>query len=143
MDKALMIMKHEAIQRCLMGEILRRIEGIGLKIISMKMKQLTREEVDLLYANSKNEIYYNELLMYNIEGPVLLIVVQGVNGNESANSICGNIGIPGTVRGDLALHSSRNLLHCSDPEDTEREINLFFNECEIYKFIHSSERWVH
>ncbi len=102
-DMAFLIIKHEAVQRGLIGEILGRIEKKGLKIIALKMFEMKKEQVMCLYDNCTELSFFEELLKYNSDCPVIGIVVAGPDANKGANEVCGVIGLGGTVRGDYAL----------------------------------------
>lgn len=133
-NKAIMIIKHEAVQRKIIGEIISRIEKKGLKIIAMKMMEMTEEDVRCLYNKCTELPYFDEMVDYNTNGPVIVLLVEGVDGNKNANEVCGRVGEMGTVRGDFVLHSARNVLHCSDEDVTEQEIPIFFEEKDIYEY---------
>lgn len=141
-DKAFLLIKHEALQSKIIGEIINRIERKGLKIIGMKMLRLTENDVKKLYKKCINLSYFNEMLRYNSNCPVIGIVVMGVDGNKCANEVCGKVGVPGTVRGDFAMCNSRNMLHCSEPDETSYEISLFFDEYELYNYKLCQEGWM-
>ncbi len=141
-DMAFLIIKHEAVQRGLIGEILGRIEKKGLKVIALKMFEMKKEQVMDLYDNCKKLPFFEELLTYNSDCPVIGLVVAGPNANKGANEVCGVIGRAGTVRGDYALCHSRNVLHCSDEGKTQREIDLFFSNRELFFYDTAWEDWI-
>ena len=141
-DMAFLIIKHEAVQRGLIGEILGRIEKKGLKIIALKMFEMKKEQVMCLYDNCTELSFFEELLKYNSDCPVIGIVVAGPDANKGANEVCVVIGLGGTVRGDYALCNSRNVLHCSDEGKTQREIDLFFSNEEMFYYSNAWEGWL-
>ena len=141
-DRAFLIIKHEGVQRALIGEILSRLERKGLKIVGMKMFCLSENDVRNLYSNCLDLPFFDEMLEYNANHPVIGIVVMGPDANKGANEVCGKIGVPGTIRGDLALCHARNVLHCSDEDATDREVALFFRESELFDFRNSGEEWL-
>ncbi|MBE5891584.1 MAG: nucleoside-diphosphate kinase [Lachnospiraceae bacterium] len=139
---ALMLIKHEGVQRNLIGNIIKRIENKGLKIIGMKMLKLSEKQVKELYVNCLHLHYFSEMLDYNSEKPMVAIVVEGPNGNICANEVCGKVGVPGTVRGDFAMTNSRNVLHCSDSEKSIEEIKMFFSEEELFEYSKAGDEWM-
>lgn len=141
-DRAFLIIKHEAVQRGLIGEIITRLERKGLKITAMKMFKMTDDEVRKLYSNCVSLPFFDEMLRFNSRCAVVGIAVEGPDANKGANEVCGKVGVSGTVRGDFALCHSRNVLHCSDENMTDREIAIFFNEDEICRYSSAGEEWL-
>ncbi|WP_192929734.1 nucleoside-diphosphate kinase [Alkaliphilus serpentinus] len=140
-SRALFLIRTEAIQRNLVGEIIKRIEKKGLKIIGIKMVNLNEEIMCNLYSNCFDLPYFDEMLRYHTEGPVIVLVVEGINGNKNANEVCGKVGISGTIRGDLSMHPARNLLHCSNLDKSNYEIEVFFKENELFEYDLFLQRW--
>lgn len=141
-NRAFLIIKHEGIQRGLIGEIISRLERKGLKIIGLKMFCMTEDKVKMLYSNCIDLVFFSEMLEYNANHLVIGMVVEGADGNKAANEVCGKIGVAGTVRGDFALCNARNLLHCSDEDATNQEIRMFFDESEFFNYNSCSEEWM-
>lgn len=139
---ALMLIKHEGVQRNLIGNIINRIENKGLKIIGMKMLKLSEKQVKELYTNCLHLHYFNEMLEYNSEKLMVAIVVEGPNGNTCANEVCGKVGVSGTVRGDFAMTNPRNVMHCSDSEKSIEEIKMFFSEEELFEYSKAGDAWM-
>jgi len=135
-ERTFFMIKPDGYERRLVGEIISRIERKGLKIAGMKLKRLTREEAERLYAIHKGKPFYSELVEFVTRGPVVLMAIEG----DSAISVVRNIlgptdgrkAPPGTIRGDYALSISENIAHASDsPESAEYELSLFFDESEL------------
>jgi nucleoside diphosphate kinase (EC 2.7.4.6) len=135
-ERTFFMIKPDGYERRLVGEIISRIERKGLKIVAMKLKKLTREEAERLYAVHKGKPFFEELVEFVTRGPVVLMVIEG----DSAVSVVRNLlgptdgrkAPPGTIRGDYALSVSENIAHASDSPDTAKyEISLFFDEEEI------------
>lgn len=141
-DRALMLIRHEAIQRSLVGDIIQRIEKKGLKIAALKMGTLNEEKIRKLYGHCIDTLFFDEMVKYHTEGPVIFLVVEGADGNINAKQVCGKIGNNGTVRGDFAMSESRNLLHCSDSDDTGKQMELLFNNDEVFIYELSSQKWI-
>ncbi len=135
-ERTFFMIKPDGYERRLVGEIISRIERKGLKIAAMKLKKLTREEAERLYAVHKGKPFFEELIEFVTRGPVVLMVIEG----DSAISVVRNLlgptdgrkAPPGTIRGDYALSVSENIAHASDsPETAKYEISLFFDDNEI------------
>lgn len=131
MDRTFVIVKPDAVQRGLIGEIVSRLERKLLKITAAELRQLDRESVALHYAEHAGKPFYEPTIAFMISGPALLMVVEG--GDDTWRVVRTMVGstnpaeaAPGTIRGDLALATNRNLVHASDSaESAEREIGIF------------------
>jgi nucleoside-diphosphate kinase len=130
------MLKPDAYEKRIVGEIISRLERKGLRIAGMKLKKLSREEAEKLYAVHKGKPFFEELVSFVTRGPVVLMVIEG----DSAISVVRNLlgptdgrkAPPGTIRGDYALSVSENIAHASDsPEAAEYEISLFFDKDEL------------
>jgi len=156
-EKTLVLIKPDGVQRCIVGKVIQRFEDAGLKIIGMKMKWIDKEFGKKHYtediAERRGENVRNMLLDYIIEGPVVAIVIQGVNAIDNVRKITGTTepkaAPPGTIRGDFCHVSFsyadnkempvKNIIHASgNAEDAENEIKLWFNAEELhsYKTVH-------
>lgn len=132
MEKTFSMIKSDGVARGLMGEIMRRIERKGFKITKAQLMSPTRELVESHYEEHKGKNFFDELVSYILEGPVMAMEIQGEDAIAVMRSIMGDKdplkAIPGTIRGDYANTVTRNLIHGSDsPERAERELNLWFN----------------
>lgn len=147
MERTLVILKPDAVQRGLVGEIISRLERRGLKIIAMKMVQLSEEIARRHYAIHEGKPFFEGLITYITSAPVVLMVLEGPRAIEVVRATMGATdpakAAPGTIRADLALTVDRNLVHGSDgPETAASEIALFFREDELLQYPLDTERWL-
>jgi nucleoside-diphosphate kinase len=138
-ERTLVFLKPEATMRGLMGEIITRIERKGLIISAMKLVQLTREQAEKTYEVHKGTDFYEPLIKHITSGPVLAIVIEGPNVISFMRSMAGKTNPveaqPGTIRGDYALVTRKNMIHAADtPENAKREIKILFKPNEILKY---------
>lgn len=137
MERALIIIKPDAIERGLMGPILNRLEQRGLKFSALKMIRMSQELARKHYAEHEGKAFFNSLVSYITSAPVVVAVVIGKPGTvELIRAMVGATNpakaAPGTIRGDYAIDIGRNLIHASDsPESGERETAIFFTEQEL------------
>lgn len=132
MERTFIMIKSDGVARGFMGEIIRRIERKGFKITKAQLRSPTRELVESHYEEHRGKNFFDELVSYILEGPVMAMEIQGKDAIAVMRSIMGDKdplkAIPGTIRGDYANTVTRNLIHGSDsPERAERELNLWFN----------------
>ena len=130
-ERTLVIIKPDAVQRRLIGEIVSRIERKGLRIIAMKMMQIARPLAEKHYAVHKGKSFYEPLLEFITCAPVVVMIVKGHMAISVVRRMMGATNPaeadPGTIRADFALQTSYNLIHGSDsPATAEHEMNLFF-----------------
>lgn len=147
MERTLVILKPDAVQRGLVGEIISRLERRGLKIIAMKMARLSEEIARRHYAIHEGKPFFEGLIAYITSAPVVLMVLEGPRAIEVVRATMGATdpakAAPGTIRADLALTVDRNLVHGSDgPETAASEIALFFREDELLQYSLDTERWL-
>ncbi len=148
MERSLVILKPDAVQRGLVGAILGRLEQRGLKIIGMKLTQLDEELARRHYAVHEGKPFFAGLVEYITSGPVVVLVVAGENVIQMIRNTVGATNplnaAPGTIRGDYAVTIGRNLIHASDsPENGEIELQNFFAEDELLKdFTRSTDQWI-
>ena len=136
MQRTLVLVKPDAVQRKLAGEIISRLEKKGLKIVALKMLQMDRELAEQHYAIHKGKPFFPGLVDFITSGPIVAAVVEGENAVEVVRRLMGETdplkAAPGTIRGDFGLDIGQNLIHGSDSgENAAKEINLFFSEKEI------------
>jgi nucleoside-diphosphate kinase len=139
MQRSLVLIKPDAVQRGLIGEIVGRFEKKGVKIIGMKMINMTQELIAEHYAHLASKPFFPEIVSYMTISPIMALVVEGADVIPSLRSIVGATNpveaAPGTIRGDLALTIRFNLIHASDSEETAAvEIPRFFKSEEIYSY---------
>lgn len=147
MERTLIIVKPDAVQRGLIGEIIRRFENRGLKIIGMKFMQIDRELAARHYAIHKDQPFYAKLLDYITSAPVVVMALEGPQAVENARGTIGKTrpheAAPGSIRGDLGVEVGRNLVHGSDSvENGEKEVALFFKPEELIQWSRDVDRWV-
>jgi nucleoside-diphosphate kinase len=147
-ERTLIIIKPDAVQRHLVGEIIGRFEKKGLKLVAAKFLHLSEKQAGQLYAVHREKAFYKPLVKFLSSAPIFLTVWQGEGIIDMARKMMGaTFGFfaePGTIRGDFCCSERYNLVHGSDsPESAEHEIKLFFapNEITDYKF--SDDQWLH
>lgn len=138
MERTLIIIKPDALQRNLAGEIIGRFEKKGLKIAGLKMMELDDLKLDEHYDHHKDKPFFGNLKKFMKSSPVLLMVLEGAEVIQAARIICGSTkGVEadaGTIRGDLAM-TNWNLVHASDSLATAaKEIKRFFNDDELFNY---------
>ncbi len=146
MERTLVILKPDAVQRGLIGSILTRIEQRGFRIVAMKMMRISRELAERHYAEHKGRSFYEGLIAFITSAPVVVMVVEGPQAVRIIRQMMGKTNAadaaPGTIRGDFGLSNQRNLIHGSDsPESAAREIALYFTEEEILTYERPTDRW--
>ncbi|MDD1769891.1 MAG: nucleoside-diphosphate kinase [Methanomassiliicoccales archaeon] len=147
-ERTFVMLKPDAIQRGLISEILGRLERKGLKPVAVKLMRLPKELAERHYAEHKGKGFFPGLIDYITSGPVLCMVWEGENAVASVRALMGKTNpqdaVPGTIRGDLAQQTGRNLVHGSDsPESAKREIQLFFNDYELVDWKRSVDSWLY
>lgn len=136
MERTLILVKPDGVQRGLTGEILSRFERRGLKIRALKMLTVTSEKAEEHYQEHKEKPFFPELVGYITSGPVVAAILEGPGAVAVVRQMMGTTdpqkSPPGTIRGDFALTTRHNIIHGSDSlESAEREISLFFSPDEI------------
>ena len=136
LERTLSIVKPDGVSRNLIGEVYRRYESQGLRIIAARMLRLTVEQAQLFYAVHRERPFYASLVRYMSSGPVIAQVLEGENAVARHREIMGATdpakAAAGTIRADLAQSIEANVVHGSDaPETAAREIGFFFNATEI------------
>ncbi len=148
MEKTLIILKPDALQRGLTGRIITRFEEKGFQVLALRMMQVPRELAERHYAVHKSKPFYSRLLAYITSSPVVVMVLQANNAIAVARKMMGatfgSNAEPGTIRGDFGLSNSFNLIHGSDsPEAAAFEIGLYFKPEELARYDRASEQWVY
>lgn len=133
MERTLVLIKPDAFKRCLVGEIISRFERKGLRIAALEMRQVTRELSRKHYAEHLEKEFYPRLEKFILSGPVVAMIIEGAKAVEVVRLMMGATdftrALPGTIRGDLALHATENLVHGSDSlASADREIKLWFGD---------------
>lgn len=148
MEKTFVMLKPDAIQRNLAGEIISRFEKRGLKLAAMKMLIIGNEMAERHYGEHKGKPFFQSLVNFITSGPVIAMILEGQNAVQVARKMMGSTdpqgAEPGTVRGDYALFTGNNIVHGSDSaESAAREIDLFFSPAEIVSYKKDLETWVY
>ena len=132
MDRTLVLVKPDGVERRLVGEILGRLERKGLRLVALELRQVTVELAAQHYAEHQGKPFYDSLVAFITRSPVVAAVVEGPEDTyKVVRTLMGvtnpKEAAPGTIRGDLAVEFTENLIHGSDsPESAAREIGLFF-----------------
>jgi nucleoside-diphosphate kinase len=139
MERTFVYLKPNAVRRGLVGEIIKRFEQRGIKIVAMKLFWMTREQAEKLYEIHKGKDFYDELIEFVTGGPVVAMIVEAPRVVEMVRHIIGNTDPlkagTGTIRGEFALTITKNLIHASDSKESyEREHKIFFNDDEIINY---------
>ncbi len=146
-NKTLVLLKPDAVERGLIGPLISRIENRGLKIVALKLAKIDEALAQKHYAAHKGKVFFGDLIDFITSGPIVAMVVQGENVVEAVRSTMGATNPieapPGTIRGDLAMSIQLNLIHGSDSiESAVSEINLFFNPDEIIEYERDIDQWI-
>jgi nucleoside-diphosphate kinase len=147
MERTLLMVKPDGVQRGLVGEVIRRLEARGLKPVGLKLIWVSTEQAERLYAVHQGKPFYEGLIRYITSSPVVVSVWEGPNAVEVVRRTIGATNPvqaePGTIRGDFGLSIGRNIVHASDgPETAAREVAIFFREDELVSFDRVLDRWV-
>ncbi len=147
MERTLVLLKPDALQRRLVGSILARFEAKGLKIVGMKLLQVSRDLAERHYAEHVGKPFYGELVSFITSAPVIALVIEGPRVIEAVRGLMGKTNpfdaAPGTIRGDFGLSVGMNLVHGSDsPASAAREIPLFFSPAEIASYPLADAAWL-
>ena len=147
MERTLILVKPDGVQRSLVGTIISKFEGRGLKLIGLKMQQLSKETAEEHYGEHKGKPFYDGLVNFITSGPLVAMAFEGDNCIEICRSTIGATNPvsagPGTIRGDFAVDIGRNVVHGSDgPETAERELNIFFKPEELVNYEKNADTWV-
>ena len=147
MERTLVIIKPDAVQRGLIGEIVTRFERRGLRIAALKLIHIDEALARRHYAVHEGKPFFAPLIRYITSSPVVVMVLEGNDVIEIARRTMGSTNpaeaAPGTIRADLGLEIGRNLVHGSDgPETAAFEIPLFFAEEEILSYGRDTDRWI-
>jgi len=146
-EKTFLMLKPDAVQRGLIGEIIARFEKKGFKLVALKMLQVDRNLAEEHYKEHKGKGFFEPTVQYIMSSPVVAMVWEGKNVVAMAREMMGatnpaNAG-PGSIRGSFAMDISRNVIHGSDSvESAEREISLYFHPAEILSYKKAGEEWL-
>lgn len=138
-ERTLILLKPDAFQRNLLGKIIERFEHKGLKIVGLKMMQLSDVLLEDHYAHHKDKPFFESLKKFMASAPVAAMVLEGLEAVRIVRMLCGatsgRVADIGTIRGDFSMSTQANIIHASDSIETaEREIWRFFNSDEIFDY---------
>jgi nucleoside-diphosphate kinase len=148
MERSLVLIKPDAIQRGLAGEIISRLEKKGLKIVAMKMLHMDKNLAQRHYAIHKGKAFFDDLVNFITSSPIIAIIFQGKNAVEIIRQMMGETdpakAHSGTIRGDFGIDIGHNLVHGSDSlENAVKEIDLFFSAEEIFDYDRELDTWIY
>jgi nucleoside-diphosphate kinase len=146
-ERTLILVKPDGVQRGLSAEILGRFERRGFKLVGLKLIHIDRALAETHYAVHREKPFFGELVEYLSSRPVVAAVLEGPNAIEVVRAMIGKTrpheAASGTIRGDFALEGLRNLVHASDaPETAETEIALYFAPGDLHSYERELDRWV-
>lgn len=148
MEKTLIIIKPDGVQRQLIGRIINRFEEKGLKIVGLKLITVSKVQAQNLYSIHKKKKFYQGLLRFITSSPVVVMALEGTEVIKISRKLVGaTLGAdaePGTVRGDFGAGTTYNLIHASDSaENAHRELSIFFKEKDLVKYKLNDHKWVY
>lgn len=146
-ERTLILVKPDGVQRGLTGEIIRRFEQRGLKIAGLKLLRATESVLEQHYAEHVGKPFYAGLIKYIQSGPIVAMVLEGENAIEATRTTIGatkaHTAAAGTIRGDLALNVSNNLVHGSaNADDAAREVPIWFSAEEMLDYGRAIDAWI-
>jgi nucleoside-diphosphate kinase len=147
MERTLVLVKPDGVQRGLIGEILGRFERKGLKVVGLRLLSVPREMAERHYAVHAGKHFYDGLVEFITAGPVAAVALEGPDAIATVRRLVGrtmpNEAEPGTIRGDLGISGLRNLIHASDaPETAEAELRLWFEEGTLLDYGREVDTWI-
>jgi len=147
LEQTLVLIKPDGVQRGLIGEVIRRLEQRGLKLVAAKFMQVSRDLAERHYAVHQGKPFYEGLVNYIISAPVMAMVWEGPNAVAAVRQTMGATrpaeAAPGTIRHDFALTVGRNLTHASDsPENGQAEVALWFRPEELISWSRPTDDWI-
>jgi nucleoside-diphosphate kinase len=146
-ERSLVIVKPDAVQRGLIGEIISRYEKRGLKVVAMKFEQVSEETAGRHYGEHKGKPFYEGLVSYITSSPSVLMVIEGPDAVGIVRTTNGATrpaeAAPGTIRADFGVTIGRNLVHASDSvESAAREVEIFFGDGGIVEYTRAIDAWI-
>ncbi|MGI5911251.1 MAG: nucleoside-diphosphate kinase [Syntrophomonadaceae bacterium] len=146
MESTFIMVKPDGVQKGQVGEIIKRIEQKGFKLVGLKLLVISRDMAEKHYEEHKDKPFFGELVEFITSGPVVAMVWEGPGVIDALRNLMGKTNpaeaLPGTIRGDLAVTTSQNIIHGSDSwESAQREIDLFFSPLEIIDYQRVVDKW--
>ncbi len=147
MERTLVLIKPDAVQRGLIGEITSRLENKGLKISGMKLMKVSEELAGRHYGEHVGKPFFDDLVNFITSSPIVALAIDGDNAVAVVRNVMGATNpqdaANGSIRGDLGLSIGMNLIHGSDsPTSSERELALFFDESELLDYDRDVDNWI-
>ncbi|XP_037086870.1 nucleoside diphosphate kinase B-like [Pollicipes pollicipes] len=147
-ERTFIMIKPDGVQRGLVGEIIKRFEQKGFKLVAMKFMQSSVDHLKLHYADLSEKPFFNGLVKYMASGPLVPMVWEGLDAVKTGRVMLGETkpqdSKPGTIRGDYAVQVGRNIVHGSDSvKSAEKEIDLWFKPEELTNWTSASHSWVY
>ena len=147
MEKTLVLVKPDGVQRGLIGTVIGRIENKGLKIAGLKLIHVSEELAKEHYGEHVDRPFFGDLVSFITSSPVVALAIEGDNAVAVMRTLMGGTNpqeaAPGTIRGDFGMTIGMNLVHGSDsPESAERELNLFFQKDEVLDYKREIDSWI-
>lgn len=147
MERTLIIVKPDGVQRALVGEVISRFERRGLRLAGLKLIQISRALAEEHYAEHKGKGFFEGTVQFMTSAPVVVMVLEGPNAIAAARQTMGatkpNEAATGSIRADFGLDISRNIVHGSDKKETaEREIQLYFKPEELISYQRAGDVWL-
>lgn len=147
MERTLVLVKPDGVQRGLIGCVITRLEQRGLRLVGMKFIRMGHELAAEHYSEHRGKGFYENLINYITSGPVVAMVWEGAEAIKIVRSTMGSTkpveAAPGTIRGDFGLEVGRNIVHGSaNLEDAVREVSLFFTDSELIEWTRSVDPWI-
>ena len=148
LERTFVMIKPDAVQRGLAGEIIARFERRGLKIVGMRMLVVSADLAQQHYAEHAAKPFFSSLTGFIRSGPAIAMVVEGKDAVAVVRAMVGKTkpieSPPGTIRGDYALDTGRNVIHASDsPDSAKREISLYFDKSQLATYARIDEQWLY
>lgn len=148
MEKTFLMVKPDGVQRNLVGEIVKRFESKGFKLVGAKLMVISDDLAKTHYGEHKERPFFGELVNFITSGPVFAMAWEGENVILSARDMMGKTNpleaASGTIRGDYGMTVGKNIIHGSDSlESAERELNLFFDEKELTTYAKQDSDWIY
>lgn len=146
-ERTLVLVKPDGVQRLLVGRILARYEERGLRLVGLKLMEVSRDLAERHYAVHREKPFFGGLVEFITSAPLVAAVLEGPNAVAVVRAMNGatrpHEAAPGTIRGDFALETAQNLVHASDGAETaEAEVALWFDDQELLDYPREIDRWV-
>ncbi|NHJ85098.1 MAG: nucleoside-diphosphate kinase [Asgard group archaeon] len=148
MEREFVMVKPDGVKRRLIGEIIGRLEQVGLRIVAMKMLHLTKAMAEEHYAVHKGKPFYDKLVKFISSGPAIAMIVEGKDAVKRVRKLAGATNPMdaevGSIRGDFGMDIGRNVIHAADsPENAKIEYSIYFTEEEILANEIPDEKWIY